>query len=96
MSAFSLSMASLLLFSLSSRSLRDGHALAAESERANGSRAGVNPSVPLHLLLQPLCLGLRLHLLDLNGVGAPAASVQLVVARAHLHDALVDPQSWNK
>lgn len=85
-------MASLLLFSLSSRSLRHGHALAAET---HGSRVGVNPSVPLHLLLQPLCLSLSLHLLDLDGVGAPAASVQLVVARARLHDALVDPQPWD-
>lgn len=88
-------MASLLLFSLSSRSLRHGHALVAESHSSHGSGVGVNPSVPLHLLLQPLCLGLRLHLLDLDGVGAPAASVQLVVARARLHDALVDPQPWD-
>lgn len=69
--------------------------LAAETECSNGSRAGVNPGPPLHLLLQPLCLGLRLHLLDLNGVGAPAAFVQFVVARARLHDGLVDPQSWD-
>lgn len=85
-------MASLLLFSLSSRSLRDGHALAAEKP---GSRASVVPSRPLHPLLQPLCLGLSLHLLDLDGVRAPATFVQAVVALAHLHDALVDLQFWD-
>lgn len=50
--------------------------------------------VPLQLLLQPLLVGLSLHLLDLDCVGLAAAHVQLVVAHAQLQDALVDPQSW--
>lgn len=48
---------------------------------------------PLQLLLVLLLPGLGLHLLHLDGVGLPAAHVQLVVPHAELQDPLVDSQA---
>lgn len=50
--------------------------------------------VPLPLLLQPLLFGLRLHLLNLDGVWLATVRVELMVSHAQLQDGLVDPQSW--
>lgn len=49
---------------------------------------------PLQLLLVLLLPGLGLHLLHLDGVGLPAAHVQLMVPHAKLQDPLVDSQAW--
>jgi len=48
---------------------------------------------PLLLLLQLLLLGLRLHLLHLDGVGLASAHVQLVVAHGQLQDARVHTET---
>ena len=49
-------------------------------------------AVPFGLFGESLLLGLRLHLLHLDGVGLAAPHVQLVVAHAERQDALVDAQ----
>lgn len=48
---------------------------------------------PLGLLSELLLAGLRLHLLHVDGVGLPAAHVQLVVAHTQREDPLVDANS---
>lgn len=49
---------------------------------------------PLQLLLMFLLPSLSLHLLHLDGVGLPAAHVQLMVPHAELQDSLVNSQTW--
>lgn len=51
------------------------------------------PCLPLQLLLVLLLPGLGLHLLYLNGVGLPAAHVQLVIPHAELQDPLVNSKA---